>query len=71
MDLFHGCLETGAHRYLLYELAAAVGGTFRPKAQLALRKNMMNQGLKIFHLLLVQRWLKCRTPDAPRLHLPA
>ena len=44
MDLFQRCLgdrgsSTEAHMQLLYELA--VGDSFRPKAHLALYRNMM------------------------------
>ena len=38
-----------------------MGGSFSPSAQLALRRNMMIQGLNICLLVLCQRWPKCRT----------
>ena len=40
---------------ILYE--SVVGGSFGLKAQLALCRNMMIQGLKLLPLVLGQRWL--------------
>ena len=48
-------------RETILKRPTAVDGSFGPKAQLAINKNMMIQGLKLCSLVLDQRWVISRT----------